>query len=370
MVMGQNEVVKMQTDNKGNTATYKHGMDRGKMQTLSEHEKDKICAYHSLSHSIKKDGIDDNPDDISNIDINTDLNITVSAGCHSYADGHGSTAASNSCGQHKDDISTAPDDCFAHSNPRPIVSAPSGCSEGQDDTDIQIRRYPKAKAMWPIAATCLLLVALVIFMAFTDGFTAMKSLERFQAYIDSFGIWAAIAFFIVQMSSVIIAPIPSNISTAGGAVIFGLWKDFLLSISAVMLGSIIVFLLAKKVGHHFAQQFVSKKMAEKYLKIIDSKRDTFLFLTFLLPFFPDDIICILAGLTSIRTSRFAIILLLSKPWGIFVSAAIGSSAIQISIYGWIAIALATVAIMVLGFIFGEKIEQKFLSFFKRSKKDK
>ena len=78
--------------------------------------------------------------------------------------------------------------------------------------------------------------------------------------------------------------------------LFGMWPAFLLTAGAVVLGSAVVFWLARVLGHSFAGRFVSQKVSDKYLDLIRRKRDIFLVLVFLFPVFPDDLICILAGL--------------------------------------------------------------------------
>ncbi|MCI6364383.1 VTT domain-containing protein [Intestinimonas butyriciproducens] len=72
-----------------------------------------------------------------------------------------------------------------------------------------------------------------------------------------------------------------------------MWPAFLLTWAAVALGSLVVFCLARTLGQKFVERFVSEKVSERYLGLMKRKRDVFLCLVFLFPFFPDDIICIL-----------------------------------------------------------------------------
>ncbi len=132
----------------------------------------------------------------------------------------------------------------------------------------------------------------------TGFFEAAGSPEQMGAYIARCAPWSHLAYFGVQLVSVIVAPIPSNITAAAGAYLFGLWPSFLLTWGAVAAGSALVFALARALGQGFASRFVSEKLSEKYLDLIRRKRDVFLALAFLFPFFPDDLLCILAGLTS------------------------------------------------------------------------
>ena len=66
----------------------------------------------------------------------------------------------------------------------------------------------------------------------------------------------------------------------------------------------------------------------------------FLALVFLFPFFPDDLICILAGLTDIPLSRFFVICLFTRPWGLLVACGVGSSTLVIPLWGMILLGLA------------------------------
>ena len=157
------------------------------------------------------------------------------------------------------------------------------------------------KHTWALTllATLLLLALGGILLWRTGFFWAAASLDGLQAYIQAFSPYSHLVFFLLQLFSVVIAPIPSNITAMAGALLFGAVPAFLLTWAAVVLGSAIVFQLARRLGRSFADRFVSRALSERYLEVIRRKRDVFLAMAFLFPFFPDDILCILAGLTDI-----------------------------------------------------------------------
>ena len=105
-------------------------------------------------------------------------------------------------------------------------------------------------------------------------------------------------------------------------------------------------------------------MSEKYLDVIRRKRDVFLALAFLFPFFPDDVLCILAGLTDISFRRFAVLVLLTRPWGLLVSCAVGSSAVSI-LWGMALLGLAGLAVFLLSMKYGDRIEAAILEKLKK-----
>lgn len=204
-----------------------------------------------------------------------------------------------------------------------------------------------------------------LFLWRTGFFEAVTSQEGVRAYIDAFSPYTQLAFFVIQLLSVILAPIPSNITAAAGALIFGMWESFFLTAAAVLLGSMVVFLLARFLGRAFADQFVSRNISEKYLSVLKAKRDAVLILVFLFPFFPDDLICILAGLTDIAPLRFLVIILLTRPWGLLVASAVGGSVISIPLWGMVLIGALGVVLFVVGIKFGDQWERKFLERWKR-----
>lgn len=191
----------------------------------------------------------------------------------------------------------------------------------------------------------------------TGFFQVIGSPERMGEYIIRSAPWSHLTYFGVQLLSVVIAPIPSNITAAAGAYLFGLWPSFLLTWGAVAAGSALVFVLARALGRQFAGQFVSEKLSERYLDLIRRKRDIFLLLAFLLPFFPDDILCILAGLTDISFRRFFLLVLVARPWGLLVSCMVGSATLSIPLWGMALLGIAGLTVFLLAMKYGDRVEQ-------------
>ena len=190
----------------------------------------------------------------------------------------------------------------------------------------------------------------------TGFFQAAGSAEALGAYIARCAPWSHLAYFGIQLASVVVAPIPSNITAAAGAYLFGLWPSFLLTWGAVTAGSAAVFALARVLGQKFAGQFVSEKLEEKYLDVIRRKRDVFLALAFLFPFFPDDLLCILAGLTDIPFKRFLLLVVAARPWGLLVACMVGSATMSIPLWGMALLGLAGLAVFLLAMKYGDKLE--------------
>ena len=225
----------------------------------------------------------------------------------------------------------------------------------------------KKRARRIVLAVLIVLAAAAAALAlYKNGwFERIGSVEELRALIDEAGAFAGIVFFLLQMLTVIVAPIPSNVTMMAGALALGFWPAMLLGVAAIWLGSLIMFMLARRLGQRAVQGFIDRSVMEKYLPLIEEKQDMFLFLTLLFPFFPDDMLCILAGLTSMPTGRFAVIMLLARPWGLIFAALLGSGAFSLPPWGWAVLTLVMGAVFVLAMKYSRQIEDRLFALVSR-----
>ena len=109
-----------------------------------------------------------------------------------------------------------------------------------------------------------------------------------------------------------------------------------------------------------------QEVSEKYLDVIHAKTDIFLVLAFLFPFFPDDVLCILAGLTQISFRRFAGIILCTRPWGLLFASALGGASFSIPAWGMALIGAAGLLLFLLGMKYGDRAEAAILRRLRRN----
>lgn len=211
-----------------------------------------------------------------------------------------------------------------------------------------------------LIAVLLLLVGGGIFLFRSGFFAAAADQESLRAYIQRFAPYSHLFFFLLQFLSVVLAPIPSNITALAGGVLFGTWVSFFLTFAAVVCASLLVFQLARWLGRDFVTRVVGERVSAKYLDVIHAKTDIFLILAFLFPFFPDDLLCILAGLTAISLRRFLIIVLLTRPWGLLFASALGGASFSIPWWGMALIGVAGLLLFILGMKYGDRVEESIL----------
>ena len=204
----------------------------------------------------------------------------------------------------------------------------------------------------------------------TGVFERINSVEELREVISGAGAWAGVVYFFLQMMTVIVAPIPSNISMMAGALALGFWKAMILGVLAVVVGSMIVFLAARALGRNAIHRFLDKGVMEKYLPVIEEKQDMFLFLTMLFPFFPDDALCMLAGLTNISLGRFTAIMILGRPWGLIIAALLGSGSLSLPVWAWVILGAVGICIFYFALKYSSEIEDKLFTFARKVTKKK
>lgn len=227
-------------------------------------------------------------------------------------------------------------------------------------------KSPLKRARFWLALVSLALVAGACIALLRSGLLSeVDSVDELRDVIGRAGPLAWLTFFLLQMLTVIVAPIPSNVTMMAGALALGFTRALLLGVLAILCGSMLVFLAARRLGRAAVLRLIDRGVMDKYLPLIEEKEDMFLFLTLLFPFFPDDILCILAGLTGISAKRFALIMTLARPWGLVFAALIGCGALRMPAWAWGALLLGMAVVFYIMMRYSAPIEDALLRVFSR-----
>ncbi len=152
----------------------------------------------------------------------------------------------------------------------------------------------KAKLIWYVL-TIIPIILIVLGYIFPSTF--FSSQESIRNFISQFGVFAPIAFIILQILQVVLTPISHYTVSIAGGFIFGLWQGFIYNYIGRVLGTAIAFYLGRKFGRRIIKHVVKPKTLQKY-DYYFNKGKLLLFLAYFLPLFPDDEISYLAGFSS------------------------------------------------------------------------
>lgn len=158
----------------------------------------------------------------------------------------------------------------------------------------------------------LLTLVLLYFMFSQDLFRQPKAFEDF---LRRYGPLAPLVFFLFSIVNSIYPIIPGGMANVVAYSFLGHWQSFLLAFSGNIIGSLILFQLARTFGMPLLMAFFDRCTIEKYRSYLDKGRqlEIFLAIVYLVPGLPDDLFTMLVGLTKISFKKVLIIQLLFKP---------------------------------------------------------
>ncbi|MGC2062998.1 MAG: VTT domain-containing protein [Thermodesulfovibrionales bacterium] len=128
-----------------------------------------------------------------------------------------------------------------------------------------------------------------------------------RSFLDSLGPMEFLGFIFLQILQVVAAPIPGEVTGILGGVRYGFALGILLSTIGLTIGSWIAFWLSKVFGRPFVEKFVSRKTMAKYDYLLHHKGAFLVFLLFLIPGTPKDLLCYILGLGHLTTREFLFI---------------------------------------------------------------
>lgn len=221
----------------------------------------------------------------------------------------------------------------------------------------KIMRKPDKK----VVSNLLLLVAFALFLALATVRYApmitrkMQSPEDFVRLLHSYGNVGIFVFMFFQVLQVVIAVIPGEVVQAAGGYAYGMVFGTVYSAVGILAGSVTAFYLSRIFGYRLVKRLMPRGSFERFEFLLNSKRiETALFILFLIPGLPKDVLTYIAGFTPVNAPRFFLISILGRLPGIFVSALIGANMHEKQYAG---VAIASAAALVL-FIIGVAVKEK------------
>ena len=200
--------------------------------------------------------------------------------------------------------------------------------------------------------------------------TDREKIEAVITLVRSTGEWGMLVFVLIQFLQVVVLPLPAVVCYVPGAVIWSPLTATLLASAGVIAGSFFCY-LGRKFGRKALVWLAGKDAAEKYADYIGNRSKGIFLIMQILPFFPDDVLCIIAGITAMNFPYFAGVIVLVRPLIIAAYCFLGNgSIIPFSGWGipvWLAIIAVFATLAVLSFKYQKRFEDWLFSKFSRKK---
>jgi uncharacterized membrane protein YdjX (TVP38/TMEM64 family) len=173
-----------------------------------------------------------------------------------------------------------------------------------------------------------------------------------SAYLQSYGSLGPVILFVLMVAQVFVAVIPGHALMVTAGYVYGAIGLGTVILSTI-LGSQIAFLIARHYGRDLIYKLASPVILERWNGTARYQGTLFYFFAFVLPIFPSDLMCYVAGLGTISARRFFIANVLGRSCCAFFITMIGMYGMHPPLEFWIVAILG-----ISGFFVGWAIYRK------------
>lgn len=178
----------------------------------------------------------------------------------------------------------------------------------------------------------LLLIAMGIFLCIRYFMPICRLLgteqgrDQLAEWIEHAGFFAPLVFVLLMAFQIVIAVIPGGPLEITAGILFGGWLGTLLTVVGAFLGTLLVYLLVKRFGRALVHLVISEEKIKTYSVLEDEdKLEFWVFILFLIPGIPKDLLTYIVPLTKIQGRQFLVLSTLARFPALTASVLMGSS---------------------------------------------
>ncbi len=176
-----------------------------------------------------------------------------------------------------------------------------------------------------------------------------------EAIIAKDLVWGIVIYMILQVLQVIVAIIPGGVIQILGGVLFGGFWGTILSAAGILLGTLIIYLMVKYFGKPIVEAFFDDKIVKRFGFLQDSKKlELVIFVLFLIPGIPKDLLTYIAPLTKIKMCNFLVLSTIARIPAIIMSTVFGSSLSDGNIFTAVVIFAIVAVLGIVGILYKDK----------------
>lgn len=198
----------------------------------------------------------------------------------------------------------------------------------------------KSRKILLIISIILILCLVSYFIYFLLDKYEISNVKTLRNFIGKFGVWSWIIYLLIQViisTPIFVIPLEDEMWVTLSILLFGVYKGFLLSVAGMILTSSLLYLVGSKFGVKIASKIIGKEELENVQSKFDVKNKLSLPFMYLIPFFPHDVLCVVAGLSKMKFLYFFIVTLFLRSVEIISICFLGKSFIEwksLSMFEW------------------------------------
>ncbi len=177
---------------------------------------------------------------------------------------------------------------------------------------------------WDLAIIGVFLLLVVVFVIWQPQLPASDEVRQWTEQFGKVGPLAIIGVIIVET---VVAPIPGTIVPIVAGALYGLWLGFVYAWVGNMIGALIAFFISRRLGRLVVKKIIKDKTIDRYDRFL-KRNKLFLWMVYLIPIFPLDIISFVIGLSALKFRHFLMIVGLGLLVNILILAYFGERLLE------------------------------------------
>lgn len=231
----------------------------------------------------------------------------------------------------------------------------SGRGEAASPERSRLFASPRARRRVVVHALVLSLLFAGAAVLFRRHAAFLTDAEAARAYVRGFGVWAPLVLVALQALQIVLAPIPGQVLGAVGGYLFGPWQGTLYNMIGITIGSTAAFWLSRRFGRAYVERMIDPDALATFDTFVERRGLLSLFVLFLIPGLPDDVLCFVGGLTPIPIRRLVLVAIVGRTPAFFLANVFGDLLAAGDIGGALGLLVLVGGLSLFGYLHRERI---------------
>lgn len=179
--------------------------------------------------------------------------------------------------------------------------------------------------------------------------------EAVRTFVRGFGPLAPVVLIAIQAVQVVVAPVPGQVLAAVAGYLFGPWWGTLYNMVGITVGSTVAFWLSRRFGRTYVERILDEGALALFDAFVDRHGLLSLFILFVLPGLPDDVLCFAGGLTSIPLWKLVLIAIVGRAPAFFLVNVFGHLVATGDVYEAMILLALIVGLSIIGYLNRDQI---------------
>lgn len=179
----------------------------------------------------------------------------------------------------------------------------------------------------------------------------INSLEKAEFYLNRYQGQSYLIYLGIQIIQIVVSVIPGQFMNMAAAWLFGFPIALVLSVAGAIIGTFFTYGMAKLLGRKAIKTLLNPEKHDNLLRRLNSKKAYItVFVLYLVPGLPKDILGYIAGISNVKLIPFLFISIAGRLPALAVSVMVGSMLHKESYIGVVIISVLMVGIFIWGFV--------------------